>query len=162
MDYDSGAWAAGPEESELADVASKLPPDSDERERVVAEIVRRRGQADFRKQLLDAYGGKCAISRYDVEPALEAAHISSYLGPKSQLVSNGLLLRADLHALYDRSLVSVSPELRVRISPKIGNSRYAYLDGRQLAVPGDRAAWPSEERLAAQYQDFLVANELEA
>ena len=160
VEYDSGSWEGRPDGDGLKAIADKLPPESDERDRVVAEIVRRKGQAEFRRRLVDAYGGRCAISRYDVEPALEAAHISSYLGPKSQLVTNGLLLRTDLHALYDRSLITVSPELRVRISPKIGESKYASLDGRQLAVPKDRAAWPSEERLAAQYQDFLIANSL--
>ena len=50
---------------------------------------------------MDAYGGRCAITGYDVEEALQAAHIVPYLGPQSNTVNNGLLLRADVHNLFD-------------------------------------------------------------
>lgn len=137
--------------------------DSDERDRAKAVIVRRKRQQEFRKMLLSAYEGRCTISRTDTEPALQAAHISSYLGERSQLVTNGLLLRADLHILYDRSLLSVDPSsMRVRISPKLEGSDYAHLDGEPIALPRNPHERPSEERLAAQYSDFVLANRIES
>jgi len=64
-------------EAELRIESEAFDPESilDARERVLASIVRRRGQAEFRKKLLAAYRGRCAVSGCDVEDVLEAAHI---------------------------------------------------------------------------------------
>ena len=62
----------------------------DARDRVVASVVRRRGQPEFRSALLEAYGGRCAISGCDAEAALEACHIRPYMGPHTNALSNGL------------------------------------------------------------------------
>ena len=133
----------------------------DERARVVADVVRRKQQGLFRSKLLDAYDYHCAISRYDAEPALQAAHISSYLGRKSQLVANGVLLRADLHTLYDRSWLSIDPShMTVRLAPQLLNTRYGDLEGRRIRVPRDKALRPSEARLEMKYSDFLIANQM--
>ncbi|EJT85993.1 putative restriction endonuclease [Pseudomonas putida S11] len=70
---------------------------SDARTRTLASIVRRRGQPQFRKQLLKAYQGRCAITACSLQQVLEAAHIHPYLGDATNVVSNGLLLRADVH-----------------------------------------------------------------
>ena len=79
----------------------------DERDRTLREIVQRRGQPKFRYDLIAAYGGKCAVTGCDVLQALEAAHISPYLGEQSNHVSNGLLLRADIHTLFDLNLFAI-------------------------------------------------------
>lgn len=135
----------------------------DERERVAATMVRRKNQSRFRKMLLEAYGGRCAISRYNTEPALQAAHISSYLGSKSQLVTNGLLLRADLHLLFDESLLAVNPDtLSVEISRELYSTPYSEYADRRIMLPQDKHNWPSESRIAAQYQDFLRSEQLAA
>lgn len=104
------------EEAEPADaVGADLPPAfdpamiEDGRERVAREIAIRRGQAGFRNQLLEAYGC-CAMSGCTVASALEAAHIMPYQGPGTNHPSNGLLLRADLHTLFDLGLLSVDHE----------------------------------------------------
>lgn len=134
----------------------ELPDERDERERVAACIVRRKNQDAFRRQLIEAYQGQCAMSRFDALPALQAAHISSYLGPKSQLASNGLLLRADLHLLFDESLIAVNPDtMRIAISQELVTTRYAAYADREILLPKDRLMRPSELRLAAQYGDFL-------
>ena len=69
----------------------------------------RLGQQWFRKQLIAAYDGRCAVSGCGVNEALEAAHIENYSGPKSQVASNGILLRRDFHALFDAHLISFEP-----------------------------------------------------
>ncbi len=84
---------------------SGAPASDDEKVRYALRRERI-GQQRFRNQLLDAYTGRCAVSGCNVNEALEAAHIENYSGPKSQVVSNGILLRRDLHSLFDAHLIS--------------------------------------------------------
>jgi hypothetical protein len=81
----------------------------DARRRILAAIVLRQGQWGFRERLLAAYQRACAVTGCDVVEALEAAHIIAYLGPKTNYVTNGLLLRADIHTLFDLGLIAVQP-----------------------------------------------------
>lgn len=120
----------------------------DARERVYASIVRRRGQASFRKKLLAAYGETCAISGCDVAEILEAAHIHPYKGEQTHSVSNGLLLRADLHTLFDLGLIVVEVQtLRVKIAPMLQHSEYARWHDSILRSPKLPAQTPSAEAL---------------
>jgi predicted restriction endonuclease len=66
------------------------------RERTTTSIARRQGQPKFRGDLLKAYRGQCAITGFNAEQALEAAHIYPYKGNDTNKVWNGLLLRADI------------------------------------------------------------------
>ena len=99
------------QEASMAD-SSIFNPESieDARVRIAASIVQRRGQPEFRRKLLDAYGGRCAVTDYDVEDALEACHIIQYQGPDTNHPTNGLLLRADLHTLFDLGLMAFEPQ----------------------------------------------------
>jgi len=98
--------------------------------------VARQGSGLLRAQALAAYRGRCAISDYDVEQALEAAHIVPYLGDHTNLVANALLLRADLHTLFDRQLLDIDPsDLRVRLAPELRGTAYAGLEGKPLRLP---------------------------
>lgn len=81
----------------------------DARKKTFAAIVMRQGQPAFRKMLLEAYERQCALTDCPVEEILEAAHICRYLGAQTNVVQNGLLLRADLHTLYDRALIAIGP-----------------------------------------------------
>jgi putative restriction endonuclease len=122
----------------------------DARERAIAQIVQRRGQAEFRRQLLVAYDGKCAMSSCDAEQALEAAHIRPYLGAETDRVENGLLLRADLHTLFDIGLLAVEPQtLRVLLAPKLASGSYSSLHGTKIRVPHHESLRPSPEALEA-------------
>ncbi len=106
--------------------------EADLRERAVAEVVRRRGQAKFRAALLEAYGGRCAITGCDAVDALEAAHILPYRGDHSNHPSNGLLLRADLHSLFDLGLIAIDEELRVIVAPRLALTEYGALSGKGI------------------------------
>jgi hypothetical protein len=64
-------------------------------------IAMRKGQAAFRQMLMDAYGGRCAVTGTDVGHAIEAAQICPYNGLDTNVVQNGILLRADWHVLFD-------------------------------------------------------------
>jgi len=121
--------------------------DHDARKRTLAAIVRRQGQHRFRAELLKAYGGRCAISGCDAVVALEAAHIQSYRGEHTNDVRNGLLLRADLHTLFDLRHITVnSADMTLRISDALRGTTYEELEGRRLSLPED-ARRPSKKAL---------------
>ena len=120
----------------------------DARKRVVANIVRRQGQPAFRKKLLAAYGKQCAITGCAQVEVLEAAHIHPYKGEHTHALSNGLLLRTDLHTLFDLYLIAIEPlTQRVRLAPALSQSDYVQYDGRPLATPTSPAAQVSVEAL---------------
>jgi len=128
----------------------------DARQRVLREIVRRRGQQKFRKALIAAYGERCAITQCSVTPLLEAAHITPYLGPETNSITNGLLLRADIHTLWDLGLVAVDPQSwTVWVSPDVSDSTYRVLAGAPLKLPKKAAQRPSS---AAIEQQWSLAN----
>lgn len=123
--------------------------EADELHRVLAAIIRRRGQPAFRKSLLAAYGGRCAMTGCDVADALEAAHIRPYSGQSSNIVGNGLLLRADVHTLFDLYLISVDPtSLRMRLAPELQRSSYGELEGKALAAPASAGQAANPDCLA--------------
>jgi putative restriction endonuclease len=126
------------------------PPDYQQRERVRASVVRRRGQATFRRKVLAAYRGRCALTGTDVLPALDAAHISPYSGPASDHIENGLLLRSDIHALFDLGLLAIdSASMRCLLDPSLASTSYADLEGRKLRLPVDGSKMPSPLALDA-------------
>ena len=131
---------------------------ADARERTNRAIVQRQGQSKFRSELLKAYGGQCAITDCDAEAALEAAHIFPYLGTDTNHVTNGLLLRADIHTLFDLYLISIDPTNtnKVVVSSTLLNTCYRELNGKSLKPPQDYAAIPSLQALARHYETFLL------
>lgn len=80
---------------------------TDERDRRLMELAVRQGQDRFRASVVEAYDARCAVTGFDAVEALEAAHITPYKGPATSLVNNGILLRADVHALWDRGSLAV-------------------------------------------------------
>lgn len=151
-----------PETKELLTLLNQADfKEEDERIVQAANRVRRVQQERFRKKLLRAYSGKCAMTGYDVDTALQAAHISAYRGPRSQFTSNGLLLRADIHLLYDAHRISVCPDdLTIRMGSDMLGSRYADLNGVKIALPSERHDRPSENRLATHFAEFRAQHNI--
>lgn len=79
----------------------------------------RLGQGTFRIAVTDAYGRACSVTNEHSLPALEASHIKSYRDEGPHLVSNGILLRADFHKLFDRGYVTISPDMRLEVSDRL-------------------------------------------
>jgi hypothetical protein len=130
--------------------AGVFDPESvaDARERMLASIVRRRGQPAFRQHLLAAYKSQCAITGCAAEAVLEAAHIVPYRGPETNHVGNGLLLRTDLHTLFDLKLVAVNvATMTLLVSPSLEGTCYEEYRGRPIRVPDDPKSWPSRAAL---------------
>ena len=120
----------------------------DARKKTLREIRERRGQQNFRKSLLNAYGNRCAISACSIIDVLESAHICPYRGPDTNKVWNGILLRADLHTLFDCGLIAINHEtMRVRISPLLTESEYWCFHNQRLNLPQKTADRPSREAL---------------
>jgi len=120
----------------------------DERTRVISAVVQRRGQSEFRQNLLQAYENQCCISGCDAVETLEAAHIVPYQGLKTNHPSNGLLLRADLHVLFDLGLLAVDTKtMSVVISSSLANTTYSTLSKIRLRLPKQENINPNKEAL---------------
>ena len=112
-----------------------------------AVYVPRRGQGAFRLMVMDAYERRCAVTGEKTLPALEAAHIRPFSDVQSHDVGNGLLLRSDVHKLYDQGYVTVTPDYRFRVSQRIKEQFkngviYYDLDNRPIRLPTDEAQFP--------------------
>lgn len=112
----------------------------------------RLGQGAFRVLVTDIYDRRCAITRERTLPALEAAHIRPYSEGGAHEASNGLLLRRDIHSLFDAGYVTVTPKLRFEVSRRIkeefenGRDYYA-LDGSEVTPPLRSEYRPDDEAL---------------
>ena len=136
---------------------------TDERKVTLTRQVRREQQGKFRQLLLDAYDMTCAVTKTDVPQVLQAAHINPYRGRNSQIVTNGILLRADLHLLFDAYLMSIDPEThRVVLSEKLANSKYESLAGIQMSMPSRSQDAPNVDLLGLHLEQFLTENKRKA
>lgn|SRR5690625_68387 len=136
--------------SEEAAQRAVVDTSRDTRKRTLAEIAVRRGQPRFRMSLLAAYGRQCAVTGSTTEQVLEAAHIFPYRGEHTNVTENGLLLRSDIHTLFDLFRLTVVPERGeyvVRVSPDVEEENYRSLDGQSLTGPVRRTDRPSAELL---------------
>ncbi len=128
----------------------------DARHRVIASIVQRQGQAEFRRKLLRAYDYECPITRCNAEPALEAAHIIPYKGSETNHITNGLPLRADIHTLFDLHLLSIQPKTyEIVLASELMTTSYKEFAGKKLSFPKDKVATPDQAALSKHYELFL-------
>lgn len=119
----------------------------------------RQGQEKFRKHLLAAHGGKCAVTGCSVIEVLEAAHIASYNGSHTNSIGNGLMLRSDIHRLFDSNLLAIDPNhMVVRICKTICNSEYNEFDNKP--IPPEVAIIISRENLFQRWELFEKSQKL--
>ena len=122
-------------------------------------LVRPRlGQGTFRVIVTDAYQRRCAVTGERTLPALEAAHIKPFAEGGSHEPNNGLLLRRDIHALFDSGYVIVAPDLRFNVSRRIKeefeNGRdYYQLHGRPISSPTSNK-WKPEATVLAWHNEM--------
>lgn len=139
---------------ECTDVEGYFTPKNLEeaKKRITISIVQRRGQPEFRRNLLMAYNYPCAITGCNAEEALEAAHIYSNAKTGINHPSNGLLLRADIHTLFDLKLIAIEPEtMTVYIASKLRSTCYGELHGNFCNFPIDKTYLPNKEALKWRY-----------
>ncbi|MCE5193087.1 HNH endonuclease [bacterium] len=113
----------------------------------------RQGQGTFRVQVTDAYHRQCAASREHSLPVLEAAHIIEWSETHANDVTNGILLRADIHKLFDAGYVTIDPDgYRFVVSKRLkedydNGKEYYQLHGTRILLPEKVNAWPDRDAL---------------
>ncbi|MBN1369687.1 MAG: HNH endonuclease [Dehalococcoidaceae bacterium] len=110
----------------------------------------RLGQGTFRILVTDAYERRCAMTNERTLPALDAAHIKPYSESGGHTINNGILMRRDLHALFDRGYITINPALEIEVSRRIKeeyeNGRdYYRLHGNKIHVPAKAVYQPSRD-----------------
>lgn len=160
-----GSHLAAVVEERLATRARQVVRESDPTNRYGKEFLTRArlGQGAFRILVTDAYHRRCSLTTEKTLPVLEAAHIRPFANEGPNHVSNGLLLRSDLHILYDQGYLTVTKDYRVEVSGRIrqefqnGREYYA-LHGHQLEnIPDDPSERPSAEFLEWHNEHVYVA-----
>ncbi|HLP39738.1 HNH endonuclease [Lacibacter sp.] len=120
----------------------------------------RLGQGAFRVLVTDAYSRKCAISGEKTLPVLEAAHIKPYAESGPHFISNALLLRSDLHKLFDSGYLTISPDLKVEVSKRIkeefqNGKEYYKFHGASLYNLPNRVKDKPEERFIEWHNEHI-------
>ena len=123
----------------------------------------RLGQQAFKAKVLDAYHRRCAITGSKIWPVLEAAHIRPITQGGEHRLDNGLLLRSDVHTLFDCGYLGVDPAYRLRVSPRLredfGNGDRFYVQaGQVVALPERRPDRPQREFLEWHLDEVFKAS----
>ena len=133
-----------PQEREVAEERGSYGPPT--------TILPRLGQGSFRILVTDAYQRRCAITQERTLPALEAGHIKPFSESGPHRVSNGILLRSDIHRLFDAGYVTITSDYHFEVSRRIkedyenGRDYYA-LHGHSIHLPPKREFCPAPEFL---------------
>jgi hypothetical protein len=151
-DDQAQVWLASLPAMDANDDDSYHPTGEDRRSIALQHVRQRQGQPAFRKKLIERYGPACMISGCAVIEVIEAAHIQPYKGDDDNDRHNGLLLRSDLHALFDSGLLAVEPEtLKVHISDSLMATEYAKFNGAILRCVKGK---PSDRALRIKWAEF--------
>lgn len=123
----------------------------------------RLGQQAFQAVVLSAYERRCAITGSKIRPVLQAAHIRPVTNGGEHRLDNGLLLRSDVHTLFDRGYLGVDPRYRLQVSPRLrvefGNGEQFYSRaGQPIALPARRAHRPQAEFLEWHLGEIFKAS----
>lgn len=132
-----------------------LTADTEANARFGAEYLTRGrlGQGAFRVLVTDAYERRCAVTGEKTLPVLEAAHIKPYALNGPHQVSNGILLRSDLHRLFDLGYLTITSDLRLEVSSRLkaewqnGREYYAHHGQSLRFYPQEPSRRPSLEFL---------------
>jgi putative restriction endonuclease len=148
--------------SKIALYKSNMIGSAAEQEESYAEYLTkvRIGQGAFRVRVTDAYMRRCAISGEKTLPVLDAAHIKAFSDAGPNEVNNGLLLRSDIHKLFDHRYITVNSDYIIEVSRKIreefenGREYYSF-HGKPLAsIPKKAADLPSKQFLEWHNERF--------
>lgn len=141
-----------------ADEADKDVPallDEDQRQVIERQIKKRRGQKTFRDQLLKS-NPVCAVTGCMLVDILEAAHIDAYRNDSHNHISNGLLLRSDIHTLYDLNHLAIDPDKKtLHFSKKALSEKYREYEGLKIGVKHEL----SKSALSKRWAFFIKSSE---
>ncbi len=115
-------------------------PIVDEQDRPFQAIRERRGLATFRDKLIARYGARCMISGCAVLALLEACHVGKYQGPEDNHPANGILLRSDLHTLFDLDLIGIDPaDMEITVHSSLTGTEYQKFSGVRLVLGTEKS-----------------------
>lgn len=170
--FDLVQWQSDVDTSQIGRLIAEVPVDYDapiealrqlgfledsNEERHSKQLVRPNQQL-FRAMLLKSYDQTCAVTGSKVVPALEAAHIRPFSYERIDKVENGLLLRADVHRLFDRNLVGVNPtKMETVVSKLLIGTEYEEYAGVELIVPSDQRFRPAVQYLEDHFQQSGIS-----
>jgi putative restriction endonuclease len=110
-------------------------------------VNRRDGQQKFRKIIMKKYNNVCSITGETSKEILEAAHIQPYINEESNHPQNGILLRVDIHRLFDLGLIAVNTDYKILVSSHLKSNNYKSLIGKAIQLPSEQENWPSQKAL---------------
>lgn len=135
---------------------SQMDSDQGKTRREVEQTIRE-GQQQFRKDLLIYYGASCMVSGVKVGEVLEAAHILPYNGQSTNHITNGMILRSDIHRLFDKGLLGFRPEdFTIFISPNLECTEYQAYSGKKLKL--NKKAIFDNEAISKRWKEFISNN----
>jgi hypothetical protein len=111
------------------------PTSSSTVSRVPREVLQRLGQGQFRADALRLFGERCAVTGTAGAAVLQAAHILAVSDGGTHAAANTLLLRADVHNLFDLGLLTVGKHLKISVAPSVTDAQYRALHGRKVTSP---------------------------
>ncbi|WP_336514914.1 HNH endonuclease [Pollutibacter soli] len=114
------------------------------------------GQGMFKGRILGAYNNQCCVSGPCLPELLEAAHIQPYINKNSNHIRNGILLRVDIHRLYDNGLLYIDEEYVINVSPLVLDPYYQSFNGTKITLPARIANHPSKQALCLRKESFRV------
>lgn len=145
---------------------SRLPESAAERRYALVQVKQRLHQGNFRRAVIQAYGGRCAISGLPEPLLLDAAHIISDKNEQlgQPMVTNGLPLSKLHHAAFDSNLIGIDADRRVHVKDRLrelhdGPTLKAIqsVHGQSLLLPERARDYPDRERLAMRFEQFQKA-----
>jgi putative restriction endonuclease len=122
----------------------------------------RLGQGAFRVLVIDAYSRRCAMTGERTLPVLESAHIKPYASSGPHSINNGLLLRSDLHKLFDLGYITVTGGMRIEVSKRIkqefenGRNYYALQGHTLISLPNEPLYRPAREYLEWHNENIFL------
>ena len=138
-------------------ITDKSRTKADERQRNTIEVLARDNQPNFRKIALALYENKCAITGCKVQSALEAAHVHPYSEGGSDEASNCIVLRADLHRLFDTAELAIDPQTLKTVFAKDAVRHYSKYNDKKVSLPD---GGPTQKSLIQRWREFSGNNEI--
>lgn len=108
---------------------------------------KRRIDSDKYRELTILQYGRCAVTGETFKGILEACHIQPYINKKSNHIQNSILLRVDIHELFDSGYISIDKDYRIKISSQLKSIYYQTFNGKKIYLPKDSFNYPSIEAI---------------
>lgn len=124
------------------------------KKKIIQNVTERKGQSAFHAAVSKAYNNQCCITGESTPELLQAAHIQDYINQDSHHIQNGLLLRIDIHKLFDSGLLYIDQHYHVHVSPLVTTSEYKRLENKQITLPNNPSDYPSLTALLFKETSF--------